>query len=257
MSSGLHVTVAGHVVSVRLSRPDKCNALTQAMWRELGLALDALPGSARVLLLLADGEHFSVGSDIGEVSAHMNDRAWLRENHDLVQRSEHKLFALPIPTVAVIRGRCIGSAIGMISACDFRLAASNSEFALAPASLGLNCSLAATQRLVALVGPARCREMLFRGREINAQTACSWGLVNELHGREQLELRAADLAAELATTSRSALDAAKQTLLAIHAGQSQENDESRARALAAFDGADFSEALTALIGKRAPKFGKS
>lgn len=255
VSSGLNVTVAGHIVTVRLARPDKCNALTQAMWRELGLALDAVPGSARVLMLVAEGEHFSVGSDVSEVSVHVKDRAWLRDNHDLVQRTEHKLFALPIPTVAVIRGRCIGSAIGLISACDFRLAASNSQYALAPATLGLSYSLAATRRMVSLIGPARCREMLFCGREVNAQTALNWGLVNELHGREQLEFRAGDLATELAATSRSALTAAKHTLLAIHAGQDQENDESRSRALAAFDSPDFGEAMAALIGKRAPRFG--
>ena len=255
MSSGLKVTVAGHIVTVRLARPDNCNALTQAMWRELGLALDAVPGSARVLMVVAEGEHFSVGSDVSEVSVHLKDRSWLRDNHDLVQRTESKLFALPIPTVAVIRGRCIGSAIGLISACDFRLAASNSQFSLAPATLGLSCSLAATRRLEALIGPARCREMLFCGREISAQTAASWGLVNELHSREPLEIRATELAAELATASRSALTAAKLTLLAVHAGQDQENEESRARALAAFDSADFSEAMTALIAKRTPKFG--
>jgi len=147
--------------------------------------------------------------------------------------------------------------LGLISACDFRLAATTSVFALAPASLGISCSLAATRRLASLIGPARSREMLFCGNEITAQTACAWGLVNELHRFEQLEFRAADLAAELAGASRSALAAAKKTLLAIHAGQDEENEDSRQLALAAFDGADFAEAMSALIGKRAPRFGNS
>ena len=257
MSSGLKVTVAGHIVTVRLARPDKCNALTQAMWRELGLVLDAVPGSARVLLLVAEGEHFSVGTDVDEFLLRAKDRAWLRENHELVQRSEAKLFTLPIPSVAVIRGRCIGSALGLITACDFRLAGTSSHFAIAPASHGLSYSLAATRRLSALIGPARARELLFCGREISAQTALAWGLLHEALNREQLEVRAAELAAELVSASRLALSAIKRTLVAIHDGQDQENEESRQLALGAFDSPDFSEAMAALLVKRPPKFGKS
>jgi enoyl-CoA hydratase/carnithine racemase len=254
VSSGLNVSVAGHIVTVRLARPDKCNALTQAMWRELGLALDALPGSARVLVLVAEGEHFSVGTDLVEFNSHVKNRAWLRDNHELVQRSEHKLHAAPIPTIAVIRGRCIGSALGLVTACDFRLAAGNSVLGVAPAGLGLSYSLAATRRLSELVGPARTREMLFCGREISAQTALDWGLLHELASPGKLEIRASELAAELSAASRSALAAIKATLLAISEGQCHESEDTRQRALAAFDSPDFAEAGDALLAKRAPRY---
>jgi enoyl-CoA hydratase/carnithine racemase len=154
----------------------------------------------------------------------------------------------------VIDGACAGGGCGLALASDLRLATPRSYFAIPPAKLGLVYSLADTRRLVAAVGAARAKEILFTGRRIAATEALAMGLVNELVEPDQLNERSVALAREIAASAQSTVLAAKQIVNAIVAGQTNESAETRALYDNSFASADFREGAAAFMEKRAPKF---
>jgi enoyl-CoA hydratase/carnithine racemase len=168
---------------VVLNRPTRRNAVTSAMWQglpTLAAEIGADP-SLRVALLRGAGqEAFSAGADISEMEATMAHPERMRAMQDAVQVAQDVWARLPLPTVAVIHGACVGGGCGLALACDLRLAADDSFFAIPPAKLGLVYSLADTKRLVDLVGPSFAKEMLFTGRRVSAREAYDCGLVNHL-----------------------------------------------------------------------------
>jgi enoyl-CoA hydratase/carnithine racemase len=161
---------------------------------------------------------------------------------------------LAIPTIAVIRGACTGGGCGLALACDLRLAADDSFFAIPPARLGLVYALDDTRRLVDLVGPARAKEILFTGRRIAAREALDLGLVNEVVPAADLEARALELAAVIAGNAGNSIAAAKHVVNLIMDGTRAETPATRAMFDEAFNSAEFAEGARAFLEKRAPRF---
>ncbi|MFJ5235098.1 enoyl-CoA hydratase/isomerase family protein [Kitasatospora sp. NPDC088391] len=253
-TAGLRCWVAGDgVATLLLDRPERRNAVTGAMWRALpGLLaeLAARPG-VRVLLLTGAAGTFSAGADIAELAGVYGDPASADAYHAQNVAAEEALAAFPRPTVAVVRGACVGGGCQLAVACDLRLAAEDARFGITPAKLGVVYPAVPTVRLAALVGPARAKYLLFSGELLPADRAERYGLVEEVLPAAELAHRAREFARLLARRSPQTLGAAKAAL----AGPA----ETAAAALAPWERAsrtapDVREGLAAFLERREPEF---
>ena len=209
---GLLTAQDGATAVVTISNPAKRNAMTLTMWRELPPLLERLAAdrSVRVLVLTGEGGTFCAGADI----------AGLRDGGDGAQHAaveaEEALAAFPKPTVAVVRGYCVGGGCQLAAACDLRLAAADARFGVTPARLGIVYPASTTRRLVGLVGPSTAKYLLFSAELIDAQRALRTGLVDEVWDAPALDARVAALTATLAGRSLLTQAAAKEfTAMAV------------------------------------------
>lgn len=247
----------GHLAIITINRPEKRNALNQSMWLAIGDALDTVAAdtSARILLLTGAGtQAFCGGADIGELSDQMADPKKQQTANRIIQDIQIRLEELPRPTIAMINGACFGGGCGLALACDFRLAANTSRFAITPAKLGLLYSRRDTQRLYNLVGPAASKELLYTAKPIDADRALSAGLVDRVIPADKLESEARTLAAELAANSQFSLQGLKATLASLQGAPTMSDHALENLFDEAFNGPDFAEGSRAFLEKRQPIF---
>jgi enoyl-CoA hydratase/carnithine racemase len=245
------------LLTVTLNRPDKRNAITSAMWQALPSIATSIEtdSTLRVALLRGAGhEAFSAGADIEEMRANIQDAAAMKVMQDAVQIAQNAWASIAKPTIALIDGACAGGGCGLALASDLRLATPRSFFAIPPAKLGLVYSLADTARLVAAVGAARAKELLYTGRRVDADEAFAIGLVNAVVPADELEARGRALALEIARSAPTTVAAAKRIVNMVAAGQVLETDASVALYANSFTSGDFREGATAFLEKRPPKF---
>ncbi len=240
-----------------LNRPERRNAVTSAMWQalpELAARIEA-DATLRVALLRGAGrEAFSAGADIAEMQATLAHPERMRTMQAAVQVAQDAWARLSLPTIAVIHGACAGGGCGLALACDLRLAARDSFFAIPPAKLGLVYSLADTKRLVDLVGPSFAKEMLFTGRRVSAQEAYDCGLVNHLFPADELDDAAREFALGIAQNAQNSVRGAKRVVGALVDGAVAETPETLAWYDEAFATAEFAEGARAFLEKRRPRF---
>ncbi len=242
---------------VTLNRADKRNAVTGAMWTDIAAtsAQLATQRELRVVLLRGAGdEAFSAGADIAEMHANVADPARMRAMQDATQAGQEAWFDLPLPTIAVIRGACVGGGCGLAIASDLRLATPDAYFAITPARLGLAYSLTDTRRLVDLVGPARAKELLYTAGKFSAAEALAMGLINRIVPADQIDAAAETLALDIAANAPNSLRIAKRLVNGIARGERLETPESSALFNDSFKTPEFLEGAAAFQQKRRPKF---
>jgi enoyl-CoA hydratase/carnithine racemase len=242
---------------VTLNRADKRNAVTGAMWAAMPAVCDELAahGELRAVLIRGAGdEAFSAGADIAEMHANVADPVKMRTMQDATQAGQEAWFDLPLPTIAVIRGACVGGGCGLAIASDLRLATPDAYFAITPAKLGLAYSLTDTRRLVDLVGPARAKEILYTAGKFSADEALAMGLVNRIVPAEQIDAAAETLALDIAANAPNSLRVAKRLINGIARGERLESPESIALFNDSFRTPEFLEGAAAFQQKRRPKF---
>ncbi|WEH38564.1 enoyl-CoA hydratase-related protein [Streptomyces sp. NBC_01218] len=237
-----HAVVDG-VATVVISNPAKRNAMTAPMWRELPVLLERLAADAsvRVLVLTGAGETFCAGADISS----------LREpgelTSELTVEAEEALAAFPRPTLAAVRGFCVGGGSQLAAACDLRFAAEGARFGITPAKLGIVYSSSSTRRLVALVGPATAKYLLFSGELMDAGRALRTGLVDEVLPAAGLADRVAEFCGILGSRSQLTQAAAKE----FATGRTDRDAHWAAQARA---GEDTAEGVAAFLERRSPRF---
>lgn len=251
-------THADGVGEIIFNQPEKRNAISIAMWQALGEALDrfAADPEVRVVVIAGAGEKaFASGADISEFAKRRADASAQEEYQRETRAARAKLALFPKPLIARIRGYCLGGGLGVALKADLRIAASDASFGIPAARLGLAYGFEAVQSLVALVGPANARMILFTGARIDAAEALRIGLVNRVVAPAALEAEVAHLARTLAHNAPLSIAAAK---LAIAAAL--EDPEARdLEALAdlqrrCFNSHDYREGRTAFMEKREPQF---
>lgn len=241
-----------HIV---LSRPERRNAITRAMWSALPAIRAAIEAREDLLVALVEGEgaHFSAGADIVELGEIYRDAAAAREYGDAVQDGLKALMDLDRPTIAVIRGVAIGGGLGLALACDLRFCAADAHLAVPPAKLGLVYGHSESRRLIELVGPSRAKDLLFTGRRIETDEALAIGLIDR-RVDTALQETVLGYARGLADLSQMSIRGAKRAIDAIAAGMSKEAPGYRALTEVAALGPDFVEGRDAFAEKRAAKF---
>ncbi|NLV54477.1 MAG: enoyl-CoA hydratase/isomerase family protein [Acidimicrobiales bacterium] len=251
LPDGLRVDVADGMATLWLDRPEKRNAVTYAMWRAIAAVCDDLAGDAAVRLLLVrgTGDHFCAGADIGGL-AEVDPADYRAAN----VAADEALASFPKPTIAVIRGACVGGGTELAVACDLRLADTTARFGVTPARLGIVYPASATARLVGLVGPSAAKHLLFTAELIDAARAERIGLVDEVHAPDALADRAGELAT-LITTRRSLLTqvASKEIVDAATRGGLDPEIDGRWQQIVA-SSPDTVEGLVAFAERRDPRF---
>jgi len=236
-------SVADGVATVVIHHPAKRNAMTADMWRALPPLLDALAAdpAVRVLVLTGEGGTFCAGADISSL------RRSPGEAQGLAVGAEEALAAFPLPTLAVVRGYCVGGGCQLAAACDLRFADERASFGITPAKLGIVYAASSTRRLVSLVGPATAKYLLFSGELIGSERALRTGLVDEMLPGGELDERVAEFARILVSRSQLTQAAAKE----FTDGRT-DRDAHWARQVR--EGGDTAEGVAAFLERRTPDF---
>ncbi|MEU3496219.1 enoyl-CoA hydratase-related protein [Kitasatospora cineracea] len=241
------------VATLLLDRPERRNAVTGAMWRALPGVLAELAArpDVRVLVLTGAAGAFSAGADIAELAGVYADPASAGAYHAANVAAEQALAAFPRPTLAVVRGACVGGGCQLALACDLRLAAADARLGITPAKLGVVYPAVPTLRLAALVGPARAKYLLFSGELLPAARAESFGLLDEVLPPAELDARAREFAGLLARRSPQTIGAVKAVLSVdpADAAAALEPWERASRTAP-----DVREGLAAFLERREPQF---
>lgn len=250
----------GAIATVVLNRPERRNAVNQAMWRALPALMAAIEAdpAVRVTILRGAGGTFSAGADIAEFAEVYADAGAAERYNELVRAAQKAFRDLPRPTLALVEGACVGGGCGLALACDLRFAAADARFGITPAKLGLAYSLPDTLQLVEKVGAAAAKDLLFSARLIGAPEALAISLVDRVAAPDALEAEAQAYAENLAALSQTTIRTAK-TMVNAASDALAEELAPRFKALfdAAFTGADFAEGRSAFLEKRPPNFSPS
>ncbi len=255
-TADIHLARMGRRAELVLNRPAKRNAITLAMWRaipDLVAEADVDP-AVRLLVVRGAGAHFAAGADIAEFETTYATRDAALANQAVMARAMSALEAFSKPSLAVIRGACVGGGCAVALCCDMRLAASDARFGVTPAKLGLAYGVSDTRRLVQAVGPSAAKRILFTGGLIGAEEALRIGLIDAAHEDGALDAAVDALDAEIAAASGFTARAVKKVMAMLQDGAVDDTDESRALFADAFEGADFREGSSAFLAKRPPQF---
>lgn len=188
----------------RLSRPEKANSLTARMLEELTEALEKIAESnVRSMILTGEGKVFSAGADLDEA------RAGLARS-PLWEQLSTRMATMPCLTIAALNGTVAGGAMGMVLACDLRIAVAEAKFFYPVMRLGFLPQPSDPPRLSALVGPSRARMILMAGQKIPAEEALAWGLIDRISPAETLMEDALALTADVREASPEHVAAIKR-----------------------------------------------
>jgi enoyl-CoA hydratase len=265
--STLALTVADGVADIRLNRPDKSNAMTDAMWQEIRTAFewaDSAP-EVRVAVLSGEGRNFCAGIDLSLLAgiqqriAHADGARSREALRRLILDLQDCLTSLERcrkPVIAAIHGACVGGALDLVTCCDMRCASADAVFSVREIDVGMVADVGTLQRLPRLVGDGMARELAYTGRNVDAAEATAIGLVNRVFGSpETLTAAVRELAATIAAKSPLAIRGIKEVM-------NYSRDHTVADGLAHVAGwnaamlisADLQEAMLAQREKRTPKF---
>ena len=245
----------GSVMTLRMNRPDKRNALTRAMYTALADGLDAAAAdpAIRVVMITGAGGHFTAGNDLGDFLAEPP-----RDGSETpVSRFLRTISHFPKPLVAAVEGVAVGVGTTMLLHCDVVYAAESARFQLAFVNLGLVPEASSSLLLPRLVGNARAAELLMFGEAFDAADAERYGIVNRVLASGELEAFVRSRAAALAAKPAGALRNVKKLMRYSTTNSVPERmAEEGAIFAAALQSPEAREAMTAFMEKRAPDFSR-
>jgi len=196
----LHTEHCDGYAVLRLNRPERLNALSHALVSDLHAELAALDADAgvRAVVLTGEGRAFCAGADLGGGPSDAGDVVRRLYNPLITQ-----ITSMNTPIIAAVNGTAAGAGFSLALAADLRIASENAAFALSFVKVGLVPDAGATWLLPRAVGSARAAEIALLGRKVTATQALAWGLVNDVVAPDELDQRARQVAAELASVSAS------------------------------------------------------
>jgi len=256
MAETVYTELKNNIFTITLDRP-KANAFNLEMVKSLRRAFDnaAHEPLARVVLLRAAGDTFSGGQDIYEM-LHAEGISYRKHMLDTYNPLVIQIRQLNLPVLAEINGTAAGAALGMVLACDLRIAGDDASFVVGFLGLGLAPDTAVSLFLPALIGLGRATEVAFTNEPISAQQALSWGLVNRVVPSDSLQTSADAMARSLALGPIHAMGLTKRNFnKAIYPHLEQVLDyEAHIQEIARL-GTEHKEGVSAFIEKRIPNWG--
>jgi len=251
MADQISVEVTNRVLSIRMDRPEKKNALTRAMYIAMTEAIREAENSApvRAIFITGTADSFTAGNDLVDFA-----NAAPGESSPAIAFLQ-TLAGAHKPVVAAVNGTAIGIGATMLLHCDLVYAASSARFQLPFVNLGLCPEAASSFILPRLMGHHRAAELLFFGGLFNAETARDLGIVNEIYADGELSAVVAAKTVQLTEKPPAALRATKALLKRATADTTAAAMEREAKQFSALlQGPEAREAMTAFLQRRKPDF---
>jgi enoyl-CoA hydratase/carnithine racemase len=246
----------GPVGTILFSNPEKFNAMTLAMWRELPERIAQLDADPQIGVIVLAGEGtqaFVSGADISQFETERGEREAQQRYADIVDAAYLAPVLAAKPVIAKIRGICFGGGLGLAAACDLRICATDARFRMPAGRLGLGYKPEGVQRFVSLIGVQNTYDIFFSARVFGADDALRMGFVSQVLPPEQLDAAVQQLAGTIAQNAPLTLQAVK---LGVNAFLGTGSDQQRAHAAADACNAseDYREGVRAFAEKRKPAF---
>ena len=213
----IEVMADGARGAIRLNRPEKLNPLGTRTLTELVAAarwFDDRP-EVKVVVIGGNGRAFSAGADLAAFTETAGGTAGMRESADAGRRMAEAVEAMRAVTVARLHGHCVGGGLVLAAACDLRLAAADTRFAIPEVDLGIPLAWGGIPRLVREIGPALTKELVMTCRPFGADEAKAAGFVNRVLPEADLDAAVEDMVDQLVTKSALTLTATKRHTNAV------------------------------------------
>lgn len=252
----LHLAHDDSIVTITLNRPEKRNAISYELIKDLLAALDEVANSsARVLILTGAGKAFCSGMDLDDLRALVGrSQEQNQKDSETMARLFRSLYDFPKPTVAAVNGPAIAGGCGLATLCDFTLSVPEAKFGYTEVRIGFVPAIVSTF-LLRQVGEKRARDLLLTGRIVAADEAHRIGLVNEIVPAEKLIERARELASQLMENSPTSLAYTKRLLSDIARAELDARIKTAVRENAAIRTTpDFHEGISSFLEKRKPRW---
>lgn len=247
----LLVEIEGRVATLTLNRPEKRNAMNDALMAELAMFCDAPPEGVRVVILTGAGGHFCAGLDLAE--QHDRDPSEAMAHSRSWHRALERVQFGGLPVVTAMRGAVIGGGLEVASACHVRVAGPDVKFQLPEGKRGFFVGGGATVRVGKIIGPDRLTEMMLTGRSYGADEGLALGLCHYV--AEDPLAKAQELAAQIASNAEMSNYFAIHGVARINAMAPEEGFFTEALCTAmAQTSPDAKEGFRAFLEKRAPEF---
>ncbi len=247
------LTEEAHIATLTLNRPDAMNSLTAETLFELRDITAYLRAKRSVWVVIVQGlgDHFSTGMDVGEIKARLDQPEQANREYLLsLQQCLDDFEALEKPTIAKLRGFCIGGGLILALCCDFRFASQRTIFSVPEVKLGLPV-LMGTQRLTRVVGVAATKEMILLGGRFNASAAQAYGLLHKVVPPDDLDAAVAALAEKFQRLPPPTVGIAKRIINEGHNLSLRDSQNLEIDALAELlDSPDVREAIGSYLEKR-------
>jgi enoyl-CoA hydratase len=246
----------GAIGTLTFNNPERHNAMSLDMWRAATTVLEQFEQDAAVRVIVltgAGGKAFVSGADISKFESERNTLDAVAEYNVAVDRFSQALGECSKPTIAMIRGYCVGGGVGIAVNCDLRIANEAARFGVPAAKLGLGYGYANIRRIMDLVGPQFTTEMLLTARQFDSAHAAQTGLVNHVVPDGEIEQYVRDLAETIAGNAPLTIQAVRRIVRELRRDQP---DVAACDALVkrCFESADYREGRSAFMEKRKPVF---
>lgn len=256
MNDLVFANVDGEIATVILNAPERLNALNKDSWLRLGDVMELLSANddLRCIVLRGAGDKaFAAGADIKEFETERANAKLAKIYGELVAKTMSAVATCRHPTVAMIKGACIGGGLEIAACCDIRICGQSSRFGIPIKRLGLVMAHAELDMLLALVGRSRALEILLEGEIFGADKALEMGLVNRVVSDDQVETEAYAAAGRIAEGAPLTARWHKKFALRLMEPEPL-SDAERDEGYACFDTADFKAGVDAFVAKKKPKF---
>lgn len=241
-----------------INNPERRNAISLEMWEAIAGVLAAFESDPeiRVVVLTGAGEAaFASGADISQFEAVRASPEANERYSRATGAGQHAIARFPKPTIAMIRGFCIGGGLAVALSTDIRIAAEGSQFAIPAAKLGLGYAYGGMASLVSLVGPANAKEIMFTARRFSGEEALRMGLINRLVPSGDLEAVVRETAGQIGDNAPLTVRAAKMAIEATLKDPDRRDLKTVDAAVdACFASEDYVEGRRAFLEKRKPQF---
>ena len=248
----------GAIGWIIFNNPEKRNAMSMAMTAAMGEALDdySHDHAIRVVILKGAGDKaFISGADISEFKDKRATADAAEAYNEVSNRANAALRNCPKPTIAMIRGFCMGGGMGTAVACDLRIASDDSRFGVPAARLGVGYRYERLSQLENLVGPSFTAEIFYTGRQFTAPEALTMGLINRMLPVAELEKYVLDYATTIAGNAPLTIAAVKRSVIEMAKDESGRDVDLCNRMVDhCFASKDYIEGRDAFIEKRKPVF---
>ncbi|MGH8886087.1 MAG: enoyl-CoA hydratase [Egibacteraceae bacterium] len=250
----LLVKVEGAAARLTLNRPERRNALSLALMREVIDALQTLSKAPDVRAVVIDGAGpvFSAGHDLRELVD--RDLGFYTELFEVCTVMTETIHRIPQPVIAKVHGVATAAGCQLVAACDLAVAELAARFATPGVKIGLFCSTPMVP-ICRAVGRKRAMEMLLTGQMIDAATAADWGLINRAVPAEELDAAVGSLVDAIAASSPLTVGVGKAAFYAqVELDERSAYDHTKVVMAANALAADAQEGICAFLGKREPEW---